>query len=118
MDKHNKRVVLVTGATGGLGTAMCKKLYDEGFHVVGNYYTKAKADAWLAQMKKDGYNVELFHGDVSDFDSTAAMIKKIETDIGPIDTLVNNAGITRDMRLINMGKDDWNAVINTNLNSV
>ncbi len=118
MDKHNKRVVLVTGATGGLGTAMCKKLYDEGFHVVGNYYTKAKADAWLEQMKKDGYNVELFHGDVSDFDSTAAMIKKIETDIGPIDTLVNNAGITRDMRLINMGKDDWNAVINTNLNSV
>jgi acetoacetyl-CoA reductase len=118
MDKHNKRVVLVTGATGGLGTAMCKKLYDEGFHVVGNYYTKSKADAWLAQMKMDGYNIELFHGDVSDFDSTAAMIKKIETDIGPIDTLVNNAGITRDMRLINMGKDDWNAVINTNLNSV
>ena len=118
MDKNNKRVVLVTGATGGLGTAMCKKLYDDGYHVVGNYYTKAKADTWLSQMKQDGYNVELFHGDVSDFDSTAAMIKKIETDIGPIDTLVNNAGITRDMRLINMGKDDWNAVINTNLNSV
>ncbi len=118
MDKHNKRVVLVTGATGGLGTAMCKKLYEDGFHVVGNYHTKSKADAWLAQMKKEGFDVELFFGDVSDFDSTAEMIKKIETDVGPIDTLVNNAGITRDMRLINMGKDDWNAVINTNLNSV
>jgi acetoacetyl-CoA reductase len=118
MDKNNKRVVLVTGATGGLGTAMCKKLSEDGFHVVGNYHTKAKADAWLDQMKKDGFNVELFFGDVSDFDSTAEMIKKIETEIGPIDTLVNNAGITRDMRLINMGKDDWNAVINTNLNSV
>ena len=118
MDKHNKRIVLVTGATGGLGTAMCKKLYDDGYHVVGNYYTKSKADSWFAQMKKDGYNVELFHGDVSDFDSTAEMIKKIETGIGPIDTLVNNAGITRDMRLINMRKEDWDAVINTNLNSV
>lgn len=118
MDRQNKRVVLVTGATGGLGTAMCKKLCEDGYHVVGNYRSKEKADAWLAEMKKDGYAVELFYGDVSDFDSTAEMIKKIETDIGPIDTLVNNAGITRDMRLINMTKDDWNAVINTNLNSV
>lgn len=118
MDKQNKRVVLVTGATGGLGTAMCKKLHEEGFHVVGNYHTKEKADAWLVEMKKEGFDVELFYGDVSDFDSTAEMIKKIETDIGPIDTLVNNAGITRDMRLINMKKEDWNAVINTNLNSV
>jgi acetoacetyl-CoA reductase len=69
-------------------------------------------------MKKDNCQVELFYGDVSDFDSTAEMIKKIETDIGPVDTLVNNAGITRDMRLINMTKEDWNAVISTNLNSV
>ena len=118
MDKQNKRVVLVTGATGGLGTAMCKKLYEDGFHVIGNYHTKSKADAWIAKMKKDGFNVELFFGDVSDFDSTAEMVKNIETDIGTIDILVNNAGITRDMRLINMGKEDWNAVINTNLNSV
>ncbi|HEX7415142.1 MAG TPA: acetoacetyl-CoA reductase [Bacteroidia bacterium] len=118
MDKQNKRVVLVTGATGGLGTAMCKKLHEDGFHVVGNYHTKAKADVWIAKMKKDGFDVELFFGDVSDFDSTAEMIKKIETDIGTIDILVNNAGITRDMRLINMKKEDWNAVINTNLNSV
>ncbi|MHB8261032.1 MAG: acetoacetyl-CoA reductase [Bacteroidia bacterium] len=118
MDKQNKRVVLVTGATGGLGTAMCKKLHEEGFHVVGNYHTKEKADAWLLEMKKEGFDVQLFYGDVSDFDSSAEMIRKIEADIGPIDTLVNNAGITRDMRLINMRKEDWNAVINTNLNSV
>ena len=118
MDKQNRRVVLVTGATGGLGTAMCKKLHEEGFHVVGNYRSKEKTEPWLAAMKKDACDVELFYGDVSDFDSTADMIKKIETDIGPIDTLVNNAGITRDMRLINMTKEDWNAVINTNLNSV
>jgi acetoacetyl-CoA reductase len=118
MDKQNKRVVLVTGATGGLGTAMCKKLNQEGFCVVGNYRSQEKADAWLAESRKDGFDTGLFHGDVSDFDSTAEMIKKIETEVGPIDILVNNAGITRDMRLINMKKEDWDAVIHTNLDSV
>jgi acetoacetyl-CoA reductase len=118
MDKSNKRIVLVTGATGGLGTAMCKELYKDGYHVVGNYHTKEKADKWMQTMKAGGFDIQLFYGDVSDFDSAADMIKKIETEIGPIDTLVNNAGITRDGRLINMKKEDWAAVINTNLNSV
>ncbi len=118
MDNQNKRIVLVTGATGGLGTAMCKELYKDGFHVVGNYHTKEKAERWIETMKSEGFDIQLFHGDVSDFDSAAAMIKKIESEIGPIDTLVNNAGITRDGRLINMKKEDWYAVINTNLNSV
>jgi acetoacetyl-CoA reductase len=114
----SKRTVLVTGATGGLGTAMCKKLYKDGYNVVGNYFTKEKADKWTTQMKSEGYDIKLFHGDVSDFNSAAKMIKEIETSIGPIDTLVNNAGITRDSRLINMKPEDWMAVINTNLNSV
>lgn len=118
MDNQNKRVVLITGATGGLGTAMCKELYKDGYHVVGNYHTKEKADKWMESMKAEGFDIQLFYGDVSDFDSAAAMIKKIEAEIGTIDTLVNNAGITRDGRLINMKKEDWNAVINTNLNSV
>lgn len=118
MDKLNKRIVLVTGATGGLGTAMCKKLYKDGYHVVGNYHTKEKADKWLSTMKAEGYNIELFHGDVGDFDSAGNMIRKIEQEVGPVDTLVNNAGITRDGRLVNMKKEDWYTVINTNLNSV
>ncbi len=118
MDSQNKRIVLVTGATGGLGTAMCKKLYQDGYHVVGNYHTKEKADKWMETMKAEGFDIQLFFGDVSDFDSAGEMIRSIETQIGPIDTLVNNAGITRDGRLINMKKEDWYAVINTNLNSV
>lgn len=118
MDSQNKRIVLVTGATGGLGTAMCKKLYQDGYHVVGNYHTKEKADKWMETMKAEGFDIQLFFGDVSDFDSAGEMIRGIETQIGPIDTLVNNAGITRDGRLINMKKEDWYAVINTNLNSV
>lgn len=118
MDSSNKRTVLVTGATGGLGTAMCKKLYKEGFKVVGNYHTKEKADNWITQMKGEGFDIKLFYGDVSDFDSAGEMVKNIEAEVGTIDTLVNNAGITRDGRLINMKKDDWYNVINTNLNSV
>lgn len=118
MDKSNKRIVLVTGATGGLGTAMCKKLYHDGFRVVGNYHTKEKAEKWMLDMKNHGFEIELFYGDVSDFDSAGSMIQEIEGKVGPIDTLVNNAGITRDGRLINMKKEDWYAVINTNLNSV
>lgn len=118
MDIANKRIVLVTGATGGLGTAMCKKLHDDGFHVVANYRNKAKSEEWAAEMKKENYHIDLFEGDVADFDSVGRMIQKIESEIGPIDTLVNNAGITRDGRLAKMSKDDWDAVIATNLTSV
>lgn len=118
MKNSDKRTVLVTGATGGLGTAMCKKLYSDGYKVVGNYHTKEKADKWMEQMNGEGFPIELFYGDVSDFESTAKMIGDIEAKYGHIDTLVNNAGITRDGRLINMTAEDWHAVINTNLNSV
>lgn len=118
MENSNKRTVLITGATGGLGTAMCKELHKDGYTVVGNYHTKEKAVAWMEQMKKEGYPIELFYGDVSDFESAGKMIFDIEAKYGHIDTLVNNAGITRDGRLINMKVEDWHAVINTNLNSV
>lgn len=118
MEKSNKRTVLITGATGGLGTAMCKELYKDGYTVVGNYHTIEKADKWMAQMKSEGFDIELFYGDVSDYESTGKMIAAIEAKYGHIDTLVNNAGITRDGRLINMKPEDWHAVINTNLNSV
>ena len=118
MDSQKKRIVLVTGATGGLGTAMCKKLHDDGFRVVGNFRSKVKGDEWKKEMEKSGYKIDQFSGDVSDFDSAGNMIKEIENSVGPIDTLVNNAGITRDSRLINMKKEDWYEVINTNLNSI
>lgn len=118
MDPNNKRIALVTGATGGLGTAMCKKLADDGYHVVANYRNKQKADEWYAMMRTDGYDIEMFEGDVCDFDSMSRMIKEIESKLGGIDILVNNAGITRDGRLAKMSKDDWHAVIDTNLNSV
>ena len=69
-------------------------------------------------MAAEGFNIEIFEGDVCDFDSMANMMKDIESKLGSIDVLVNNAGITRDGRLAKMSKDDWHAVIDTNLNSV
>ena len=111
---NNKRTVLITGATGGLGTAMCKELYKDGYRVVGNYHTKEKAEKWMATMKEEGFDIKLFYGDVS----AGEMIRNIENEVGTIDTLVNNAGITRDGRLAKMKREDWYDVINTNLNSV
>jgi acetoacetyl-CoA reductase len=97
---------------------MCKKLYKEGFRVVGNYRNKDKAREWLDKTQEEGFNINLFYGDVADFDSAGNMIADIEGTVGPIDTLVNNAGITKDGRFSRMSRADWDAVIGTNLGSV
>jgi acetoacetyl-CoA reductase len=111
-------IALITGCIGGLGTAMCKKLMDDGFIVVGNYRTQAKADEWQAKMASEGYKIPLYKADVSDFEEVGEMINKIETEIGPISVLVNNAGITRDGAFRKMSKENWDAVISCNLTSV
>lgn len=118
MDKQNKRVVLVTGATGGLGTAMCKKLFQDGFHVIGNYRDEKKAKEWQSKLKKEGFDIDIYEGDVTSYDSVGKMVAKIEAEVGSIDTLVNNAGITRDVRFAKMTPEEWHAVIDTNLSSV
>ena len=112
------RVALVTGGTGGIGTAICKKLADQGHKVATNYRSEEKAKAWQAQMKADGYDFTLVKGDVTSPEDAAAMVKKVEETLGPVDILVNNAGITRDGTFHKMKADQWSDVINTNLNSV
>lgn len=72
----------------------------------------------MVGMKNQGFQIELFEGDVCSFESMGQMIHKIESEVGPIDILVNNAGFTKDGRFAKMTPEDWNAVINTNLNSV
>ncbi len=118
MDANNKRVALVTGATGGLGTAMCKRLHEDGYRVVGNYRNLEKARAWETDLKAQGYDIHLFEGDVADFDSVGLMIAQIEAKVGSIDILINNAGITRDRPFHKMTKQDWDEVIGSNLTSV
>ena len=111
------RVALVTGGTGGIGTAICKKLADQGHKVATNYRNEEKARAWQAQMKADGYDFTLVKGDVTSPEEAEAMVKELEEKVGPVDILVNNAGITRDGTFHKMKEDQWRDVINTNLNS-
>lgn len=118
MDTNRKYIALVTGSTGGLGTDMCKRLAKDGFHVVANYNNQAKAQAWSAKMKEEGYEFDMHQCDVSDYNAVAEMVKKVEASYGPIDVLVNNAGITRDGQFRKMTPENWDVVIKTNLYSV
>ena len=112
------RVALVTGGTGGIGTAICKKLADMGHKVATNYRNEEKAKAWQDKMKAEGYGFTLVKGDVGTPEEAAAMVKQVEEKLGPVEILVNNAGITRDGTFHKMSADQWGDVINTNLNSV
>ncbi|MDB5800427.1 MAG: phbB2 [Rhodocyclales bacterium] len=115
----SKNVALVTGGMGGLGTAICKALASEGYKVVANCLPDfPPKDEWLAKMKADGFDVYAGEADVTDYEQCGAMVKKIEAEIGQIDVLVNNAGITRDGMFRKMDKANWDAVISTNLDSV
>ncbi|MEB2316160.1 MAG: beta-ketoacyl-ACP reductase [Xanthomonadaceae bacterium] len=111
------RTVLVTGGTGGIGTAICKRLADAGHRVATNYRNEAKALAWQSAMKAQGYDFTIAKGDVTSPEEAADMVRQIEQALGPVDILVNNAGITRDGTFHRMSAEQWNDVINTNLNS-
>ena len=112
------RVALVTGGTGGIGTAICKRLASLGHKVATNYRNQEKARAWQERMRRDGVEVVLVRGDVSSPEEGAAMVREVESQLGPVDILVNNAGITRDTTFHKMTPQQWQEVINTNLNSV
>ena len=114
-----KRIALVTGGMGGLGEAICMKLAKMGIQVVVTYSPgNTKHAEWLKDMKGHGLDFSAYACDVSDFDSCAQMVVKVTKELGPIDILINNAGITRDMTFKKMTKVDWDAVIATNLDSV
>jgi acetoacetyl-CoA reductase len=115
----SQRVAVVTGGMGGLGEAICIKLSGMNYKVVATYSPgNTKSAEWLAEMKKLGHSFHAVQVDVADFDSCATAVKQIEAEVGPIDVLVNNAGITRDKTFVKMGKTDWDAVLGTNLDSV
>ena len=114
-----QRVALVTGGMGGLGEAICIKLAALGYKVVTTHSPgNAKAKDWLASMNNMGYGFKAYPCDVADFDSCKECVETVTKEVGPVDVLVNNAGITRDMTFKKMTKEDWDAVIHTNLDSV
>ena len=108
------RVALVSGGTRGIGAAIAKALKAAGYKVAANYGGNDEA----ANAFKNETGIPVFKWDVSDYDSCAAGIAKVEADLGPIEILVNNAGITRDTMFHRMKPEQWSAVINTNLNSL
>lgn len=113
------RVALVTGGMGGLGTAICQALAQDGFTVVANCLPgDAARDGWLTARRAEGYAMHVVEADVTDYEACAAMVASIEQDIGPIAVLVNNAGIIRDKFFAKMEKAQWDAVLSTNLDSL
>jgi acetoacetyl-CoA reductase len=114
-----QRIALVTGGMGGLGEAICVKLSKMGFRVATTYSSgNTKSAQWLQDMKAQGHDFHAVQADVADFDSCQKAVAKIVADVGPIDVLVNNAGITRDATFKKMDKTNWDAVMRTNLDSV
>ena len=115
-----QRIALVTGAMGGLGTAICQELAKAGHKVVAAYHPQFdNKDEWLKEMEAAGFKDFIpVAGDVADIASVQAMVAEAEAKAGPIDILVNNAGITRDKMFAKMERDQWDAVIATNLTSL
>ena len=112
------RVALVTGGTGGIGTAICKRLAGLGHKVATNFRNEDKARDWQQKMRDEGFDVALAKGDVSSPEEASQIVRRVEEQLGPVDILVNNAGITRDTTFHKMRPEQWMEVINTNLNSV
>jgi acetoacetyl-CoA reductase len=109
------KVALVTGGTGGIGAAICLRLADAGARVATNYRNEEKARQWLAKIKSKGYDINIYHADVSDFDACGDFIKQIQQDVGPVSILVNNAGITKDASFRKMTSAQWDDVMKINL---
>ena len=108
------RVAVVTGGTRGIGAAISKALKAAGYKVAANYGGNDEA----AQKFKAETGIPVFKWDVSSYDACAAGLAQVAAELGPVEVLVNNAGITRDAMFHRMKPEHWNAVVNTNLNSL
>ena len=113
-----QKIAYVTGGMGGIGTSICQRLHRDGYKVIAGCGPSRDFTKWLDEQKALGYTFYASVGNVADWDSTVEAFKKTKAEHGPIDILVNNAGITRDGMFRKMTKADWDAVMDTNLNSM
>src|SRR4249920_2564029 len=107
-----KRVALVTGGMGGLGEAICIKLTALGYTVVATHSpTNSKSQQWLRDMREHGYAFHAYACDVANWESCVKCVQEISDAVGPVDVLVNNAGITRDVTFRKMDRVNWDVVM-------
>lgn len=120
MEAANQtRVAVVTGGMGGLGTALCRRLAKSGLQVAATCSpNNDRVDDWLAGQRQEGFQFKAYRFDVADYASCQRAVSQIMADMGAIDVLVNNAGITRDASMRKMTLDDWHAVVRIDLDSV
>jgi acetoacetyl-CoA reductase len=114
----SQKIAYVTGGMGGIGTAICQRLHKEGFKVIAGCGPTRDYGKWLGEQQAQGYTFHASVGNVGDWNSTVDAFSKAKGEHGAIDVLVNNAGITRDRMFLKMTREDWDAVIETNLNSM
>jgi acetoacetyl-CoA reductase len=114
----SQKIAYVTGGMGGIGTAICRRLHKEGFKVIAGCGPSRDHAKWLAEQQAEGYTFYASVGNVADWNSTVEAFTRARQEHGPIDVLVNNAGITKDRMFLKMTPEDWHAVIDTNLNSM
>ena len=114
----SQKVAYVTGGMGGIGIAICQRLHKDGFKVIAGCGPSRDHAKWLAEQSALGFTFHVSVGNVADWDSTVAAFDKAIAEHGKIDVLVNNAGVTKDRMFLKMTRDEWDTVIDTNLNSM
>jgi len=119
MPEFDGRVAIVTGGSRGIGRAIVKELSSRGAHVAFSFTrNREMADQLVAELQTSDRRVVAYQADVTDFAAAEAMVKQVKAELGSIDYLVNNAGITRDKLIMMMSQEDWDVVIDTNLKGV
>lgn len=120
MTDTQQKVALVTGALGGIGTAICEQLFEAGYHVIATLSSRNpdREKAWCDEQGFDANNITFLPLDVSDHEAATKLLQDTIAEAGRIDALVNAAGITRDSTFKKMSYDQWTQVINTNLTSL
>src|SRR5437660_9956379 len=112
------RLALITGGMGGLGETISTKMADAGYRVAVTYSPSNKTvSQWTAEMKSRGYDFRAYACNVADFESCKTCAAGVTQDLGPVDILVNNGGITRGMAFREVSKGDWDEALTTTLGS-